>query len=90
MTFVCFFSFSLNENPALKGKSISDIQVSVLDQIKALDIEEYLEYLKVYGDRENLHTNGERALKRKMVALRGFYAYYYRHEMIRTNPSAAW
>ena len=82
-----FFQFLLNENPALKGKSISDIQVSVLDQIKALDIEEYLEYLKVYGDRENLHTNGERALKRKMVALRGFYAYYYKHEMIQTNPS---
>ena len=37
-----FFQFLLNENPALKGKSISDIQVSVLDQIKALDIEEYL------------------------------------------------
>lgn len=66
---------------------MSEISVSVLDQIKALDIEEYLEYLKVYGDRENLHTNGERALKRKMVALRGFYAYYYKHEMIQTNPS---
>lgn len=82
-----FFQFLLNENPAFKNTSMSEISVSVLDQIKALDIEEYLEYLKVYGDRENLHTNGERALKRKMVALRGFYAYYYKHEMIQTNPS---
>ena len=82
-----FFQFLLNENPAFKNISMSEISVSVLDQIKALDIEEYLEYLKVYGDRENLHTNGERALKRKMVALRGFYAYYYKHEMIQTNPS---
>ena len=82
-----FFQFLLNENPTFKNISMSEISVSVLDQIKALDIEEYLEYLKVYGDRENLHTNGERALKRKMVALRGFYAYYYKHEMIQTNPS---
>lgn len=82
-----FFQFLLSENPSMKDKSMEEIKVSVLDQVKALDIEEYLEYLKVYGDRENLHTNGERGLKRKMVALRGFYAYYYKREMIQTNPT---
>lgn len=83
-----FFQFLLDENPAFKGKAMTDITISVLDQIKAVDIEEYLEYLKVYGHtQEDLHTNGERALKRKMVALRGFYAYYYKREMIQTNPT---
>ena len=62
--------------------------VDILDRIQALDIEEYMEYLKVYkGSGENLNTNGERGLKRKISALRSFYAYYYKREMIRTNPT---
>ncbi len=83
-----FFQFLLDENPMFRNKTMDDITVDVLDMIKPVDIEEYLEYLKVYqsGDHE-LKTNGERALKRKMVSLRGFYAYYFKREMIRTNPT---
>ena len=66
---------------------MQDISIDVLDQIKAVDIEEYLEYLKVYRTDDDMKTNGERAVKRKMVALRGFYAYYYKREMIQTNPT---
>lgn len=83
-----FFQFLLSENPALRGKTVQDIRVSVLDQLKAVDIEEYLEYLKLYcdsSDREQ--TNGERGLKRKMSSLRSFYAYYFKKEMISTNPT---
>lgn len=82
-----FFQFLLNENPLFKNKTMQDISIDVLDQIKALDIEEYLEYLKVYRTDDDMKTNGERAVKRKMVALRGFYAYYYKREMIHTNPT---
>ncbi len=83
-----FFQFLKESNPLFKDKEITDIPVTVLDQIKAVDLEEYMEYLKVYGhDEENIHTNGERGLKRKIVALRGFYAYYYKREMIQTNPT---
>ena len=32
-------------------------------------------------------TNGERGLKRKMSALRSFYAYFYKHQMIEKNPT---
>jgi site-specific recombinase XerD len=47
-----------------------------------------MEYLKVYSnDEDKTQTNGERGLKRKMSALRSFYAYYYKREMIRTNPT---
>lgn len=82
-----FFQFLLDENPAFRNKSMEDITIEVLDQIKPVDIEEYLEYLKVYQSDDGLKTNGERAMKRKMVALRGFYAYYFKREMIQTNPT---
>lgn len=82
-----FFHFLLEENPAFRGKSMDDIAVEVLDQIQAVDIEEYQEYLKVYDSDQGLQTNGERGLKRKMSALRSFYAYYYKRQLIQTNPT---
>lgn len=82
-----FFQFLLDENPALKNHSMDDLSVDILDQVKALDLEEYLEYLKVYNNGEKLETNGERGLKRKISALRSFYAYYFKREMIKTNPT---
>lgn len=83
-----FFQFLLEENPTLKGKAMTEIPLEILDEIRALDIEEYMEYLKVYRDSDNqMITNGEKGLKRKMSALRSFYSYYFKHEMIRTNPT---
>ena len=66
---------------------MTDFTVDVLDQIKALDLEEYQEYLKVYQAGDKTETNGERGLKRKISALRSFYAYFYKREMIETNPT---
>ena len=84
-----FFQFLLDQNPMFKDKTMKDFTVDVLDQIKAVDLEEYEEYLKVYrsADSSKTETNGERGVKRKISALRSFYAYYYKHEMITTNPS---
>ena len=82
-----FFQFLLDENPAFKNYAMTDFSVAVLDQIKAVDLEEYMEYLKVYQNGDKTETNGERGLKRKISALRSFYAYYYKREMIQTNPT---
>ena len=82
-----FFQFLLDENPAFKNYAMTDFSVEVLDQIKAVDLEEYMEYLKVYQNGDKTETNGERGLKRKISALRSFYAYYYKREMIHTNPT---
>ena len=84
-----FFQFLLDQNPMFKDKNMSDFTVDVLDQIKAVDLEEYEEFLKDYksADSSKTETNGERGVKRKISALRSFYAYYYKHEMITTNPS---
>ena len=82
-----FFQFLLDENPAFKDYKMTDFTVNVLDQIKALDLEEYQEYLKVYQAGDKTETNGERGLKRKISALRSFYGYFYKREMIETNPT---
>lgn len=83
-----FFQFLLAENPRYKNYKLTDFKVSDLDLIQALDIEEYMEYLKVYKDsQDETITNGERGLKRKMSALRSFYAYFYKKEMIHNNPT---
>lgn len=87
-----FFEFLLSENPSLQNKTMKDLRVTILDQLKPVDIEEYKEYLKLYESSHNSCTvkeltNGERGLKRKMSSLRSFYSYYYKKEIIRTNPT---
>ena len=82
-----FFQFLLEQNPAFKDWSMDSFTVDILDQITALDLEEYEEYLKVYQAGDKTETNGERGLKRKMSSLRSFYAYYFKREMIHTNPT---
>ncbi|MFR2719179.1 MAG: tyrosine-type recombinase/integrase, partial [Ruminococcus sp.] len=83
-----FFQFLISSNPLYRNLQINDFTLDMLDQVQALDIEEYMEYLKVYQDGEDSYiTNGERGLKRKISALRSFYSYYFKHEMIKTNPT---
>lgn len=83
-----FFQFLLSENPAFQGASMSDLKLDILDSVTPLDIEEYIEYLKAYKDsRDEYTTNGEKGLKRKLSSLRTFYAYFFKKEMIQTNPT---
>ena len=84
-----FFQFLIEENPVYKHHSIKDFQVQDLEAIQPVDIEEYLEYLKVYKRDEDgeLITNGEKGLARKMSALRSFYGYYFKHQIIQKNPT---
>lgn len=57
---------------------MDQFRVQDLERIEPVDIEEYMEYLKVYKREDNeMITNGERGLKRKMSALRSFYSYYF-------------
>lgn len=85
---IVFFRFLKEENPAFHDHKPSDFQLSDLDALQAVDLEEYMEYLKAYQDEnKTMITNGERGLKKKMSALRSFYLYFYKHEMISTNPT---
>ena len=84
-----FFNFLLNNNPVFKGKTMRDITLDDLDRLQSVDIEEYEDYLRLYEDKNNNYlTNGEKGLSRKMSALRSFYNYYYKRQVIKNNPSA--
>ena len=83
----CFFDYLHKENPICKKMNITDFPISILDELKPMDIEEYLYHLKLYEKDGMAHTNDERALKRKLSSLRTFYNYYYKNELIDTNPA---
>jgi site-specific recombinase XerD len=83
-----FFTFLIENNPTYRDYTMQDFKVQDLDRMEAIDIEEYMEYLKVYKGHENQQiTNTEKGLARKISALRSFYAYYYKHQMIQKNPT---
>ena len=82
-----FFEFLKANNPALAAIKIPDIPVTLLDQIKAVDLEEYMQYLKYYQKEGREYTNTETGIKRKLITLRSFYNYYYKKERITTNPA---
>ena len=82
-----FFEFLHENNPILAKKAITQYSVDVLDQIKPVDIEEYLEFLSYYQKDGKEFSNEERGKSRKLACLRTFYRYYFRNEIIKTNPA---
>lgn len=83
-----FFNYLHENNPALAKMEITDYPVAVLDEITALDIEEYMMYLKYYVHNGMEHTNDERGQMRKLATLRSFYNYFFRKEIISKNPAS--
>lgn len=84
-----FFDFLKQANPELKSKELCDLPLSLLDEIKLMDLEEYMEYLKCYSTekREDL-MNTERGIMRKVSTVKSFYNYFYRTERIQNNPAS--
>ena len=84
-----FFDFPKQANPELKSKKLRDLPLSLLDEIKLMDLEEYMEYLKCYSTekREDL-MNTERGIMRKVSTVKSFYNYFYRTERIQNNPAS--
>ncbi len=83
-----FFNYLASSNPEIARTGIKNLKVDILDQIALGDLEEYAEYLKYYDKGDEDHINKERGVKRKLSSLKSFYNYYYRREIIRTNPAA--
>ena len=83
-----FFEYIQKSNPLYTNKEIRDFTPEVLSNLNSTDINEYMEYLKLYqtSDGKTL-TNNERAIKRKMAAVRSMYNYYYKTEVIDSNPA---
>lgn len=84
---IVFFNWLKENNPSLADTEIRNLDVSVLDSLKAVDIEEYIDYIKYYIKDGEEHGNKERGIKRKLIAVRTFYKYFYKKEKISSNPS---
>lgn len=82
-----FFRFLLTQNPSYQDADMKDIKLQDLDQLEPVDIEEYLEYLKYYTYENQVFTNDERGIHRKLASLRSFYAYYQKRRLIKNNPT---
>lgn len=83
-----FFEFLKQTNPTLKDTPITEIKLEILDQLKTIDIEEYLEYLNYYTSEDKERLNTENGKKRKLVSLRTFYNYFFKSERISSNPAS--
>ena len=82
-----FFRFLLENNPVYKNYTMDMLTLQDLERVDPVDIEEYLEYLKVYQSQDKHITNKEQGLSRKMSALRSFYGYYFKRQAIQKNPT---
>ena len=83
----CFFDYIHQNNPVYKKISVRDFPISLLEELTPLDIQEYLYHLQVYEKDGVAHTNDEKGLKRKLATLRKFYTFYYKNELIDSNPA---
>lgn len=83
----CFFDYLHENNPICRKMKVTEIPLSILDELKPMDIEEYLYSLKVYEKDGVAHSNEERGIKRKLASLRSFYNYFFKNELIETNPA---
>lgn len=81
-----FFEFVKDNNSTYRDVDIHDIGIDILSQLNAQDIEEYLDYLKYYVKNGHEYTNDERAIKRKLSALRSMYNYFHKKRIIDENP----
>ena len=83
-----FFEYLHETNPIYQKMEITHFPLQILNELKPMDIEEYLMYLKYYVKDGIEHSNDEQSLKRKLSSLKSFYNYYYRNELITQNPAA--
>lgn len=86
-----FFEYLTRNHPSFQGKEITGLNVELMDEVKPVDLENYMEYLKFYhceNGRNLERVNQERGIIRKIASLKTFYNYFFKKEMIQTNPAA--
>ena len=78
-----FFNWAINETNLFRGKTVFDLEVKDLEKFHTTHFERYMSYLTSYTDENGeIITNGERGKARKIAAVRSFFKYYFRREMI--------
>lgn len=82
-----FFEYIIQSCPQVNAKEIKNIRLQDLESITAIDIEEFLAYMKYYEKNGKIHTNGEASIKRKLCSVRCLYNFLYKHNIIMVNPA---
>lgn len=82
-----FFQYLENINSINKKVGMRNFNLSILDEQTPMDIEEYMIYLKSYEKDGITYTNKENGIKRKMSSIRSLYSYFFKKEMISSNPT---
>lgn len=86
---IVFFEYLHDsEDSRFSDRNITEYPVSILDDITRTDILYYLEYLSYYEKDGKIYKNDERGKSRKLASLKSFYHYYFKNEIIKTNPAA--
>mgnify|MGYP002966392441 CR=1 FL=1 len=81
------FEFLIECIPKFSSYAMKDFKPQDLEKIDGTDITRYLRHVKLYKKNGRDITNSESAAKRKLCALRRFYEYYCRYEIISLNPT---
>ena len=82
-----FFYYIKDNNPLYKDVPVNQFKIDILEQIQSYDIEEFLSFIRYYEKDGKIYTNNERAIKRKLSAIRSFYGYFHRNKRINVNPA---
>ena len=72
----------------LDNLQVKDLDINVLNEIGASDIESFLSYLSSYDYNEEHHVCNEKAKARKLAAVRSMYKYFFNKDMIVANTAA--
>ena len=84
-----FFHFLQEKYPDIEESDLKNWPVTVLDKVTLTQLEEYLDYLRLYEDAKNkVHTNEERGRMRKTASIRTFYKFFYRKQVIKNNTAS--
>ncbi len=80
-----FFTWATTETNLFPGKTILELEVSDLEKFRSTHFERYLSYLSSYDKNGETMVNGERGKARKLAAVRSFFKYYFKREMISSD-----
>ncbi|MCR5673269.1 MAG: tyrosine-type recombinase/integrase [Lachnospiraceae bacterium] len=83
-----FFEYLHENHPTFMKNEITEYDIKILDEVKAMDITEYLDYVSYYETEKGAVTNDERGKQRKLASLRSFYKFFFNLERIEKNPAA--
>lgn len=83
-----FFDYIHQFKRGYQNINVTDYELPILDEITRKDILQFLEYLSLYEKDGKEYTNDESGKARKLSTLKSFYRFFYRNEMIKTNPAA--